>query len=64
VQFLELTHALKGVAMMAGAIRLRDSAVRVENIAHSNFGSVSVDLIEDLRGALEATKHELSRIVA
>ncbi len=63
-QFRELVHALKGAAMMAGAIRLRDSAARAELVAGSNFDSVSADLVEDLRGTLEATNHELSRMVA
>ncbi len=63
-QFRELTHALKGAAMMAGAIRLRDSAARVEKFSDSDFGSGSADLIEDLRGTLEATNHELSRMAA
>ena len=60
----ELTHALKGAAMMAGAIRLRDSATHVENIAGSNFDSVGADLIEDLKETLEATYRELSRAFA
>ncbi len=63
-QFRELTHALKGAAMMAGAIRLRDSAARAERIADSGFNGASTDLIEDLRGTLEATNHELSRMAA
>jgi len=62
-RFRELTHALKGAAMMAGAIRLRDSAIRVENVADSDFNSISADTIEDLRGTLEATGRELSRIL-
>jgi len=62
-QFRELTHALKGAAMMAGAIRLRDSAVRAETMAQSDFDSVSADMIERLRETLEATSHELSRMV-
>jgi len=63
-QFRELTHALKGAAMMAGAIRLRDSAARVEKFANSNFDSVKSDMIKDLRETLEATSHELSRMAA
>ena len=63
-QFRELVHALKGAAMMAGAIRLRDSAARAELMAGSNFDSVGADLVQDLRGTLEATNHELSRMVA
>jgi two-component system, sensor histidine kinase RpfC len=63
-QFRELTHALKGAAMMAGAIRLRDSAARAESIADSGFDGVSADFIGDLRGTLEATNHELSRMAA
>ena len=63
-QFRELTHALKGAAMMAGAIRLRDSAARVEKMAASDFDSTGESLIEDLRGTLEATNNELSRLAA
>ena len=63
-QFRELTHALKGAAMMAGAIRLRDSAARAERIADSGFDGISAGLIEDLRGTLEATNHEFSRLAA
>ena len=63
-QFQELTHALKGAAMMAGAIRLRDSAARAERIADSGFDDVSAGLVKDLRGTLEATNRELSRMAA
>jgi len=63
-QFQELTHALKGAAMMAGAIRLRDSAARAERVVDSGFDDVSADLIKELRGTLEATNHELSRMAA
>jgi len=63
-RFRELTHALKGAAMMAGAIRLRDSAARAERIADSGIDGVSADLIEDLKGTLEATNHELLRLAA
>jgi two-component system sensor histidine kinase RpfC len=63
-QFRELTHALKGAAMMAGAIRLGDSAARLESMAESNFASINVQLIEDLKGTLEATNSELARMVA
>ena len=63
-QFRELAHALKGAAMMAGAIRLRDSAVRAEKIADSDFDGINADLIEGLRDTLESTNHELSRMAA
>jgi two-component system sensor histidine kinase RpfC len=63
-RFRELTHALKGTAMMAGAIRLRDSAARAEITADSVFNGAGADLVEDLRKALEATNHELSRMLA
>jgi len=62
-RFGELTHALKGTAMMAGAIRLRDSAARAETAPDSVFDGAGADLIEDLRKALEATNHELSRML-
>lgn len=63
-QFREVTHALKGAAMMAGAIRLRDSAARVEKMAASDFDSAGANLIDDLRETLEATNNELSRLAA
>lgn len=63
-RFQELMHALKGTAMMAGAIRLRDSVVRVENTAGTSFESVSADMIDDLRRTLAVTNDELSRMVA
>ena len=63
-QFRELTHALKGAAMMAGAIRLRDSAARAEEIANSDFDGINADLIEGLRDTLESTNHEFSRLAA
>jgi two-component system sensor histidine kinase RpfC len=63
-RFRELTHALKGTAMMAGAIRLRDSAARAESTADSAFAGAGASMIEDLRKALEATNHELSRMLA
>ena len=63
-QFRELTHALKGAAMMAGAIRLRDSAARAEKMAASDFNSAGASLIGDLKGTLEATNNELSRLAA
>jgi two-component system sensor histidine kinase RpfC len=63
-RFRELTHALKGTAMMAGAIRLRDSAARAEITADSDFDSAGAEMIGDLRRALEATNGELSRMLA
>ena len=63
-RFRELTHALKGTAMMAGAIRLRDSAARAETTADSAFDGAGADMIEDLREALDATNYELSRMLA
>jgi two-component system sensor histidine kinase RpfC len=63
-QFQEKVHALKGAAMMAGATRLRDSAARMENISVADFKSVGTGVVEDLASTLEATTHELSRMVA
>ena len=63
-EFRELAHALKGAAMTAGAIRLRDSVARIEKTADSAFDSLNAGTIEDLRGTLEATHQELSRMVA
>jgi len=64
VRFHELTHALKGTAMMAGAISLRDSVTRADAIRRLRFRGVSTELIEEMRAALEATNRELSRMVA
>ncbi len=50
--------------MMAGAIRLRDSATRAETTADSAFDGAGADMIEDLREALDATNYELSRMLA
>jgi two-component system sensor histidine kinase RpfC len=63
-QFRGLVHALKGAAMMAGAIRLRESVARAERVADSDFNSARTEMIKDLRRTLEATSHELSRLVA
>jgi two-component system, sensor histidine kinase RpfC len=61
-RFRELTHALKGTAMMAGAIRLRDSVARAETVADTDFDGVGAEMIREMRAALEATNHELSRV--
>jgi two-component system sensor histidine kinase RpfC len=63
-RFRELTHALKGTAMMAGAIRLRDSVARAETIADPDFAGAGGDSIREMRAALEATSRELSLMVA
>jgi HPt (histidine-containing phosphotransfer) domain-containing protein len=63
-KFKELAHALKGAAMMAGAVRLGETAARAEQIAVSDFARVGIDLIEDLKRTLEATNHELARMIA
>jgi len=49
-QFRELAHALKGAAMMAGAIRLQEAAARIETLAAADFDGVSAGMIEDLAG--------------
>jgi len=58
-QFRELAHALKGSSMMAGAIRLGDSAARAEKITNRNVDSVDSEVISDLRKTFEATQNEL-----
>src|SRR5882672_4975026 len=60
----ELAHALKGSSMMAGAIRLRDSAARAEKVTNRNVGSLDNELISDLRKTFEATQNELFRMLA
>jgi len=63
-RFRELTHALKGTAMMAGAIRLRDSVARAETIADADFDGAGAESVREMRAALEATDLELSRMGA
>jgi len=63
-QFRELAHALKGSSMMAGAIRLGDSAARAEKITNRNVDSVDNEVIADLRKTFEATQDELFRMFA
>jgi two-component system sensor histidine kinase RpfC len=63
-KFKELAHALKGAAMMAGAVRLGEIAARAERIAVSDFARGGIDLIADLKKTLEATNHELARMIA
>ncbi|MBM2812923.1 MAG: multi-sensor hybrid histidine kinase [Chloroflexi bacterium] len=63
-QFRELAHALKGSSMMAGAIRLGDSAARAEKITNRNVDSVDNEVISDLRKTFEATQIELFRMFA
>ena len=45
--------------MMAGAIRLRDSAARAEKITKRNVDAVDNEVISDLRKTFEATQNEL-----
>jgi two-component system sensor histidine kinase RpfC len=63
-QFRELAHALKGSSMMAGAIRLGDSAARAEKITNRNVDSVDNEVVSDLRKTFEATQNELLRMFA
>ena len=63
-EFRELAHALKGSSMMAGAIRLRDSAARAEKITNRNVDSADTAVISDLRQTFEATQKELFRMFA
>jgi len=63
-RFQELIHALKGTAMMAGAVRLRDSVARAEAIAETGFDGVGAELIGEMKAALEATNLELTQMVA
>jgi two-component system sensor histidine kinase RpfC len=63
-KFKELAHALKGAAMMAGAVRLGETAARAEQIAVSDFARIGIELIDDLKRTLDATNHELARMIA
>jgi signal transduction histidine kinase/DNA-binding response OmpR family regulator len=59
----ELAHSLKGTAAMTGAVRLEDSAARLETLAAADLGDASAGVLRDLRATLDATSDELSRAV-
>jgi two-component system, sensor histidine kinase RpfC len=61
-QLRELAHALKGAAMMVGAVRLRDSAARLERAAASQSGDVCAETVSELRSALATTCSAFSTI--
>ncbi|HEY6864569.1 MAG TPA: ATP-binding protein [Burkholderiales bacterium] len=62
-EFRELAHALKGAAMMTGAIRLRDSAARLETASKSALAAVDPGAVRELRRTLEATHQALAAAV-
>jgi signal transduction histidine kinase/DNA-binding response OmpR family regulator len=59
----ELAHSLKGVAVMTGAVRLGDTAARLETLTGPDLGDVGAAMLRDLRATLDATSDELSRVV-
>jgi len=59
----ELAHSLKGAAVMTGAVRLGDSAARLENLSGTDLGDIGSGVLQDLRATLDATSEELSRVV-
>jgi signal transduction histidine kinase/DNA-binding NarL/FixJ family response regulator len=58
----ELAHSLKGAAVMTGAVRLGNSAARLETLSSADAG-VGAGMLQDLRATLDATSDELSRVV-
>src|SRR5882672_839675 len=59
----ELAHSLKGAAVMTGAVRLGDSAARLESLSGTDLGEIGSGVLQDLRATLDATSEELSRVV-
>jgi two-component system sensor histidine kinase RpfC len=59
----ELAHSLKGAAVMSGAVRLGDSAARLEALSGADLGDAGAGVLRDLRATLDATSEELSRVV-
>jgi two-component system, sensor histidine kinase RpfC len=62
-EFREVAHALKGAAMMTGAVRLRDAAARLETTSKSAFAAIDAAAVRELRTTLEATQHALAAAV-
>ena len=58
----ELAHSLKGAAVMSGAVRLGDSAARLEALSSADLGDAGAGVLRDLRATLDATSAELSRV--
>jgi two-component system sensor histidine kinase RpfC len=58
----ELAHSLKGAAVMSGAVRLGDSAARLEALSGADLGDAGAGVLRDLRATLDATSAELSRV--
>jgi two-component system sensor histidine kinase RpfC len=58
----ELAHSLKGAAVMSGAVRLGDSAARLEALSGADLGDAGAGVLRDLRAILDATRAELSRV--
>ena len=58
----ELAHSLKGL-VMTGAVRLGDSAARLETLSGADLGDAGAGMLRDLRATLDATSDELSRVV-
>jgi two-component system sensor histidine kinase RpfC len=58
----ELAHSLKGAAVMSGAVRLGDSAARLEALSGADLGDAGAGALRDLRAILDATRAELSRV--
>src|SRR5882672_4357896 len=58
----ELAHSLRGVAVMTGAVRLGDSAARLETLSGADLGDIGTGMLQDLRATLDATSDELSRV--
>jgi two-component system, sensor histidine kinase RpfC len=62
-EFREIAHALKGAAMMTGAIRVRDAAARLETASKSGLDAIEPAAVRELRTTLEATHHALAAAV-
>jgi two-component system, sensor histidine kinase RpfC len=62
-EFREVAHALKGAAMMTGAVRLRDAAARLESAGKSALAGIDAAAMRELRATLEATHHALAAAV-
>jgi hypothetical protein len=47
---------------MSGAVRLGDSAARLEALSGADLGDAGAGVLRDLRAILDATRAELSRV--
>ena len=62
--FKDIAHALKGAAMMAGAMHVREISVRAEQLSDKQMRGHAEALLEEMRRTLEETQRNLRDMIA